>query len=1300
MQIHIHGNQNNYMTKFKFRTVKSIASCLFVFSIMATRSNLHAQSVSTSVEHKAISEQQQIIGAKKINATTVEIYFSNNQKMLLDFYGDHIFRLFQDNSGEGMRAPEAKPEAQILVDNPRKEVPNLNIEDQENELSISTGKIKILFNKKSSLFKIINTQTNRVVIEEKAMPVFDEKEVTLTLKENTDEYFYGGGVQNGRFSHKGNTISIENQNSWTDGGVASPTPFYWSTEGYAVMWYTFKKGKYDFGSKASGEVKLSHSTDYLDVFFMINDTPIALLNDFYQLTGNPVLIPKFGFYEGHLNAYNRDYWQEDEKGILFEDGKYYKESQKDKTGFRESLNGELNNYQFSARGVIDRYANHDMPLGWILPNDGYGAGYGQTETLDGNIENLKSFGDYARSKGVEIGLWTQSDLHPIDSISALLQRDIIKEVKDAGVRALKTDVAWVGPGYSFGLNGVADAATIMTKYGDNARPFIISLDGWAGTQRYATIWSGDQTGGVWEYIRFHIPTYIGSGLSGQPNISSDMDGIFGGKKPIINMRDFQWKTFTPMQLNMDGWGANEKYPQALGEPTTSINRNYLKLKSELLPYAYSIAKESVDGKPMIRPMFMESKNPYTEGKATQYQFMYGPNFLVAPIYQATKSDDFGNDIRNGIYLPEGLWIDYFTGETYEGNRIINNFDSPIWKLPVFVKSGAIIPMINPNNNVSEINPNLRIYEIYPAGKSSFTHYDDDGVSEAYKLGAGAYTSITSEVDAKNTALVTVHPTTGQFKGFITEKASEFVINTTQRPKAVVVKIAKKKVKLSEVNSIQDFQAGENVYFYNQAPNLNKFSTKGSEFENVKITKNPQILVKVASTDITKNSVNLEIKGFKFSPTDSYRVTSGALKAPENAQATDENSEAYTLMPSWNKVTNADFYEVEFDGMLYSTIKDTSLLFEALKPETTYAFKVRAINKSGHSDWTDFSATTKSNPLEFAITGITAKVSVADQGGAQVANLFDFDESTGWHTSWDVKAESFDMVIDLNTINKLDKMEYMPRNGGGNGTILEGTLYYSHDKQNWTAVETFTWARNDSIKTISFDNNPTVRYLKLAVTKAVGNFGSGSELYIYKVEGTPSYIPGDINNDRLVDRNDLTSYINYTGLRLGDADFEGYVSNGDVNKNDLIDAYDISTVATWIDGGVKNADSSKVEGGISISTKQKMYAKDDIIEVLVSGKDLKDVNALSFAIPYNESNYKFVGIETLNTLKMENLTNDRLHSNREKVLYPTFVNLGNQETLEGSKDLFIIKFKATKKGIFDLKALEGLLVDKNLNAEKF
>ena len=541
---------------------------------------MHALCKKTNLSQVVSHHQPAITSARMINLTTVEVLRSDTTLLNIDFYGANIFRMFQDNSGGIIRDPQASPEAQILVNSPRRQAGQITLSDKNGTIDIATNRVRISIDKQTGLFKIINLIENKVITETTAPVEFSGKHTKLSLKESPEEYFYGGGVQNGRFSHKGKIIAIENTNNWTDGGVASPTPYYWSTNGYGIMWHTFKKGKYDFGATQKGIVQLSHDTDYLDLFFMINSTPVALLNDFYQLTGNPVLLPKFGFYEGHLNAYNRDYWKEDEKGILFEDGKKYKESQKDNGGIKESLNGEKNNYQFSARAVIDRYNAYDMPLGWVLPNDGYGAGYGQTGTLDGNIQNLKEFGDYARKHGVEIGLWTQSDLHPKAGIEALLQRDIVKEVRDAGVRVLKTDVAWVGAGYSFGLNGVADVGTIMPYYGNNARPFIISLDGWAGTQRYAGIWSGDQTGGEWEYIRFHIPTYIGSGLSGQPNICSDMDGIFGGKNVPVNVRDFQWKTFTPMQLNMDGWGANPKYPHILGEPAASINRWYLKMKSE------------------------------------------------------------------------------------------------------------------------------------------------------------------------------------------------------------------------------------------------------------------------------------------------------------------------------------------------------------------------------------------------------------------------------------------------------------------------------------------------------------------------------------------------------------------------------------------------------------------------------------------------------------------------------------------------------------------------------------------------
>ncbi|EPC24419.1 Alpha-xylosidase [Lacticaseibacillus paracasei] len=247
---------------------------------------------------------------------------------------------------------------------------------------------------------------------------------------------------------------------------------------------------------------------------------------------------------------------------------------------------------------------------------------------------------------------------------------------------MKTDVAWVGDGYSFGLDGLEKADNIMKKVkGDDLRPFGITLDGWAGTQRYAGIWTGDQTGGQWEYIRFHIPTYIGTGLSGQPYVGSDMDGIFGGGNSIVNARDFQWKAFTPIQLNMDGWGSNPKTPFSFDQHTTDINRAYTKQKTMLMPYNYTASAQSVfDGKPMVRGLFLDYPNmPEAYMDLVKYEYLWGDNFLVAPIYQNTASDDQGNDVRNGIYLPDKdqVWIDYCTGKEYRGGQVLNNFEAPL-----------------------------------------------------------------------------------------------------------------------------------------------------------------------------------------------------------------------------------------------------------------------------------------------------------------------------------------------------------------------------------------------------------------------------------------------------------------------------------------------------------------------------------------------------------------------------------------------------------------------------------------------
>ena len=101
-----------------------------------------------------------------------------------------------------------------------------------------------------------------------------------------------------------------------------------------------------------------------------------------------------------------------------------------------------------------------------------------------------------------------------------------------------------------------------------------------------------------------------------------------------------------------GLGLQSKTPFAFDQEATDLNRAYLKLKSMMMPYNYSIAKESVDGLPMVRAMALEFPNEGTAyTKDSQYQYMWGPNLLVAPIYNGNQ-DEAGNSIRDGIYLPD------------------------------------------------------------------------------------------------------------------------------------------------------------------------------------------------------------------------------------------------------------------------------------------------------------------------------------------------------------------------------------------------------------------------------------------------------------------------------------------------------------------------------------------------------------------------------------------------------------------------------------------------------------------------
>ena len=354
-----------------------------------------------------------------------------------------------------------------------------------------------------------------------------------------------------------------------------------------------------------------------------------------------------------------------------------------------------------------------------------------------------------------------------------------------------------------------------------------------------------------------------------------------------------------------------------------------------------------------------------------------------------------------------------------------------------------------------------------------------------------------------------------------------------------------------------------------------------------------------------------------------------------------------------------------------------------------------MNAAGATKWAETKVTTLSNPLEFAIPGIKAETTCRNQPGQDVAKLFDYDEASMWHTDWAGGAVPFTMEIDLGGLNELDKLEYLPREDGGNGTLLQGTISYSADRKTWSDPVAFTWAADGSVKSFVFEEKAPARYLKMAITSARGNFGSGREMYIFKVPGTETVLQGDINHDGRIDMDDFTSYMNYTGLRAGDSDFDGYISGGDINKNGLIDAYDISNVGVMARGGVNTRGMGALSGKLELIA-PKSIREGEEVKVIIRGTDLNEVNAWSVAIPYDAEQLMYVRTTPVGTKEMENLTYDRLHKNGVKALYPTFVNVGNKAVLSGNGNLVEITFVARQSGELNLQMLDAMLVDKKLN----
>jgi alpha-glucosidase len=294
----------------------------------------------------------------------------------------------------------------------------------------------------------------------------------------------------------------------------------------------------------------------------------------------------------------------------------------------------------------------------------------------------------------------------------------------------------------------------LARLRSDQRPYVITRAAYAGIQRYSTMWTGDSNS-TWDALALNVPMFTTLGLSGEPFVGSDVGGFIGRGNGELLVRGYQISFLAPFCRNHKEIDGYDQEPWRFGKYYEDIIRKYLKLRYQLLPFLYTTLEEAhTTGVPLFRPLMLNY-----QGDPNTYnlddEFMIGNDLLVAPIVRPDVTARL-------VYLPQGLWYDYWTNKKYEGGTMIG-VDAPLETVPMFVRGGAILPLGPTMNYVGEKRVDPLTFAIYPdqKGSASMTLYEDDGLSPAYEQGAFRRTTFQAKRVA-NGYVVSMNTPQGQY----------------------------------------------------------------------------------------------------------------------------------------------------------------------------------------------------------------------------------------------------------------------------------------------------------------------------------------------------------------------------------------------------------------------------------------------------------------------------------------------------------------------------------------------------------
>lgn len=266
----------------------------------------------------------------------------------------------------------------------------------------------------------------------------------------------------------------------------------------------------------------------------------------------------------------------------------------------------------------------------------------------------------------------------------------------------------------------------LRKLRPERRPMVLTRAGFAGVQRYAAVWTGDNSP-TWTHLALTISMLTNLSVSGVPFVGADVGGFMGSPSAELYARWLQAAALTPYFRTHSNDVSAPREPWAFGADYERINRATIELRYRLLPYLYTLFEQNErTGTPPMRPLWFDYPAD-TRASLVDDQFLAGGDLLVAPVLHEGRT---GRD----VYFPKGdAWIDWWDGTRHEGGTMAK-IAAPLDRLPLFIRAGASVPTAPVVQDTGALKDVPLTLTVALGGQGSSQVFQDAGDGYGYREG--------------------------------------------------------------------------------------------------------------------------------------------------------------------------------------------------------------------------------------------------------------------------------------------------------------------------------------------------------------------------------------------------------------------------------------------------------------------------------------------------------------------------------------------------------------------------------------